>query len=361
MINVTQSFLPPREVYDKYIDSIWERNWLTNHGPLVLELESKLKKHLDVKHLAYVANGTLALQIAIKALDLQGEIITTPFSYIATTSSIVWEGCVPIFADIDSETFNIDPSLIESLITKKTTAILATHVFGNPCSIDTISKIAKKHKLKVIYDAAHAFGVKYKGKSIFEQGDISTTSFHSTKLFHTVEGGAIFTRDEELDTKARLMLNFGHQGPEEFKGVGINAKNSEFHAAMGLSNITYVSDIIGKRKIAFNRYMDVLQYMDVRFQKIKPETEFNYSYFPILFRSKKECDQILNNLRKNNIYARRYFYPSLNKIPYLQNDSITPCSEDIASRIICLPLSYCTTEEDIWAITQVIRQTLKKK
>src|SRR5690606_27065948 len=240
MIPVTKPFLPKVEEYDKYLASIWERQWLTNNGPLVNEFELKLKEYLDVNHLLYVSNGTIALQIAIKALELSGEIITTPFSFVATTSSIVWEGCKPVFVDIDSETFNIDPRKIESAITPSTSAILATHVYGNPCDIDAIQKIADKYNLKVIYDAAHCFGTKYKGKSVFDYGDISTTSFHATKLFHSIEGGAVFTRCPELLKKMSFIRNFGHNGPSDFKELGLNGKNSEFHAAMGLCNLNYV-------------------------------------------------------------------------------------------------------------------------
>jgi dTDP-4-amino-4,6-dideoxygalactose transaminase len=248
MIPVTKPFLPPLEEYSKLVEDIWQRQWLTNNGPLVNELELKLKDYLNIDHLLFVSNGTIALQLAIKALGLSGEIITTPFSYVATTSSIVWEGCKPIFVDIDEKSLNIDPKKIEQAITQETTAILATHVYGNPCDIDAIDAIAEKHDLKVIYDAAHCFGTTYKNKSIFLYGDISTTSFHATKLFHTTEGGAVFTKDPELLKIMSYMRNFGHDGPEKFQGLGINAKNSEFHAAMGLVNLKHIPAILDKRK-----------------------------------------------------------------------------------------------------------------
>ena len=215
MIPVTKPFLPKAKEYDVYIQSIWDRQWLTNNGPLVNEFELKLKNYLNIEHLLYVSNGTVALQIAIKALELKGEIITTPFSFVATTSSIVWEGCKPVFADIEPDTFNIDPQKIEAAITPNTSAILATHVYGNPCDIDAIQEIADKHGLKVIFDAAHCFGTQYKGKSVFEYGDISTTSFHATKLFHSIEGGAVFTRKPQLLKKMAFMRNFGHNGQDE--------------------------------------------------------------------------------------------------------------------------------------------------
>src|SRR5690606_18072879 len=221
MIPVTKPFLPPQEEYEKYLDGIWKREWLTNNGPLVNELELQLKEYLGLKHILYVSNGTIALQMAIKALELKGEIITTQFSFVATTSSIVWEGCKPVFVDIDQATLNIDPSKIEAAITSETSGILATHVYGNPCDIEAIQAIADKHGLKVIYDAAHCFGTKYKGRSVFEYGDISTTSFHATKLFHTIEGGAVFTKDPEVLKKLSFLRNFGHNGPEKYEGVGI--------------------------------------------------------------------------------------------------------------------------------------------
>jgi dTDP-4-amino-4,6-dideoxygalactose transaminase len=226
MIPVTKPFLPPREEYEAMVKDIWQRNWLTNHGPLVKELEHKLKERLAIDHVLYVANGTLALQLAIKTLQLKGEIITTPFSYVATTSSIVWENCIPKFVDIDSNTLTIDAGLIEAAITEKTTGIIATHVFGNPCDIEEIERLGKKHNLKIIYDAAHCFDTIYKGKSIFEWGDIRITSFHATKLFQTVEGGGIFTKLGSYYSRMEYMRNFGHDGFGKFNGIGINAKNS---------------------------------------------------------------------------------------------------------------------------------------
>ncbi|MFQ3576752.1 MAG: DegT/DnrJ/EryC1/StrS family aminotransferase, partial [Cytophagales bacterium] len=214
MIQVTKPFLPPENEYLEYIQGIWQRNWLTNNGPLVNELELQLKRKLGLKHLLFLGNGTVALQIALKALEIKGEVITTPFSYVATTSCIVWENLKPVFVDIEPETFNIDPKKIESKITKHTSAILATHCFGNACDINAIEKIAVKHNLKVIYDGAHCFGTNFNGKSIFEFGDISTCSFHATKLFHTIEGGCVVTKDAALTKKMAHQRNFGHNGPE---------------------------------------------------------------------------------------------------------------------------------------------------
>ena len=346
MIPVTKPFLPPIEEYQQMLVGIWSRNWLTNNGPLVNDLELKLKEYLDVKHLLFQTNGTIAIQIAIKALGLKGEIITTPFSYVATTSSIVWEECTPVFSDIDPATMNIDPEKIEASITDKTTAILATHVFGNPCDINRIEKIAAKNNIKVIYDAAHAFGVKYKNKSIFEYGDISTTSFHATKLFHTIEGGAVFTGNPELLKKMAGMRNFGHDGFDKYSGVGINGKNSEFHAAMGVVNLKYIDGILEHRNKSYQCYLDKLKNFKGRFQVIDPLcTSYNFSYFPVVFQDEETNLKVIEEMNKNWIYPRRYFYPSLNTLDYVKK-SDTPISEDLSKRVLCLPMYNSLSEEE---------------
>ena len=360
MINVTKPNLPPLEEYVGIIKGIWDRNWLTNNGPLVNELELRLKEYLDVKHILYLNNGTIALQFAFKALDLtpNSEIITTPFSFIATTSSIVWEGFKPVFVDIDENTLNINPDLIEASITEHTTAILATHVFGNPCNIDAIDKIAKKHKLKVIYDAAHCFGTKYKGRSVFEFGDISTTSFHATKLFHTIEGGAVFTQNPELLKKMSYMRNFGYNGPEDFECVGLNGKNSEFHAAMGLCNLPLVDDILKNRKklsLIYNSYLESTGILKFSIQK---DAEFNFAYYPILLDNEQQVTELIAELNGNHIYPRRYFYPSLNTVKYSGNQSAN-VSEKISKQILCLPLYYNMTKEDVNFVSRIVLRTLK--
>ena len=358
MIYITRPFLPPQKEYDKYLDGIWKRNWLTNDGPLVNELELKLKEYLQLDHLLYIANGTIALQLAVKALDPKGEIITTPFSFVATTSSIVWESCTPVFADIDKQSFNISPASIEKLITKDTVAILATHVYGNPCDIDAIEKIAIRHKLKVIYDAAHCFGTKYKGRSVFSYGDISITSFHSTKLFHTVEGGAVFTNSPELTKKMALLRNFGFSGPEKFESVGINGKNSEFHAAMGLCNLKYVDEILKKRKECSLYYDNKLLNLRVKRPVINPLAEFNYSYYPVLFHSEKELLKAKEELESNRISTRRYFYPPLSALDYVKKCH-TPVTDSISKRILCLPLYYDLSFEEIDFISRILLRSQK--
>jgi dTDP-4-amino-4,6-dideoxygalactose transaminase len=359
MIPITKPFLPPFEEYEALLKGIWERNWLTNNGPLVLELEEELKKYLGLVHLLYVTNGTIAIQLGLKALGIKGKVITTPFSYVATTSSIVWEGCTPVFADIDPETLNIDPAKIEDAISSNTEAILATHCFGNPCDIEAIEIIARKHGLKVIYDAAHGFGTKYKGKSIFEFGDVTTTSFHATKLFHTIEGGAVFFKSKELMDVVGRMRNFGHDGFDKFRGVGINGKNSEFHAAMGLVNLKYISRILEGRKIQSANYDEGLNWSKLRKIKIQPGTEYNHAYYPIIFESESELLKVKQGLEEKEIFTRRYFYPSLNTLHYIENQP-TPVSEDIASRILCLPLYYDLTESQQVEICAIINAFLLK-
>ncbi len=358
-IQVTEPFLPPKEEYEKYLDGIWERNWLTNMGPLSLQLEEKLKDYLGLNYVQFVANGTLGLQLAVKALGLEGEIITTPFSYVATTSSIVWEGCEPVFADIDPNSLNIDPNKIENAITTRTTAILATHVFGNPCNIDAINKIAKKHDLKVIYDAAHCFGTMYRGKSVFCFGDISIASFHATKTFHTIEGGAVMSQDQALNEKIYHMKNFGHSGPGNFVELGINGKNSEFHAAMGLANLPYIADILEKRKSDSALYIEHLPKENIDYPVINAKAKYNFSYFPVIWPSAEVCQMITQALGDQEIYPKKYFYPSLSTLSYVEQMKC-PISDDIANRILCLPLYYNLQGTEIKQITKIIKQTLKK-
>ncbi|MCK0123650.1 DegT/DnrJ/EryC1/StrS family aminotransferase [Gelidibacter sp. F2691] len=358
MINVTSPFLPPKEEYIAYIDKIYDKNWLTNMGPLASDLELKLKEHLNLDYLLFLSNGTIALQIAIKALELKGDIITTPFSYVATTSSIVWENCNPVFADIDPHTLNIDPKKIEAVINENTTAILATHVFGNPCDIDAIEAIAKKHNLKIIYDAAHCYGVNYKSKSVLSYGDVSTISFHATKIFHTVEGGAVVTYSKDIDYKMSKLRNFGHKTSESFDGVGINGKNSEFHAAMGLCNLKYIDTILSKRKEQYIYYHKKLKGQKVSFQKITEHTDYNYSYFPVVFDSEETLLKVKEELQNNWISARRYFYPSLSTLSYVVGEG-TPIADKISKSILCLPIYHTLTLEEQDFICGIIIKTLK--
>lgn len=347
--------MPPIDEYITEIRKIYSTGILTNQGPQVQKLELQLKSYLQAKYIHYVANGTLALQIGIHALGIESgsEIITTPFSYVATTSSILWEHCTPVFIDIEPNHFTIDPDKIESKITKRTRAILGVHVFGHPCNIEKIDAIARKYGLKVIYDGAHAFGVKYKGKSLLLYGDISTCSFHATKLFHTIEGGACICSDSDIDKNLDLIKRFGHLGDEHYC-LGINAKSSEMHAAMGIINLSYIDKIISRRKLLTDEYNKILS---DRYQIITIDSavDYNYGYYPIIFHNEKELLNALNILKSQNIYARRYFYPSLNSLPYVDHYSC-PISEDIASRIACLPLYYDLNIHEVQRIAEILHE-----
>lgn len=357
MITVTKTFFPPIEDYNEQVARIWKNEWLTNRGELVLELEQKLKEYLEISNITITNNGTIPLQIALKVLGNQGEIITTPFSYVATSAAIVWENCTPVFVDIDSEYLTIDESKIEAAITTKTTAILATHVFGNPCNIEIIEGIAKKHGLKVIYDAAHSFGIKYRGKSIFEYGDVSTCSFHATKLFHTGEGGAMFANDEKLRQHLYYSHNFGHNGPIDFHGLGINGKISELQAAMGLAVFPYMNDILESRKEVVDYYNSYLNFDKLQRMRIRESTEWNYSYYPVIFESEQQLLQVQKALNDQQIFPRRYFFPSLNTIEYVKGQKM-PVSEDISSKILCLPLYKGLDTSDLEKLVRLINTNL---
>ena len=353
MINVTKSFLPPIEEFNKKIAAIWENGWLTNNGPNVLELEEKLRNYLGVKHCFYTGNGTIALQIALKALNIKNEVITTPFSYVATTTSILWENCKPIFVDINKNDFNIDVTKIEEAITPDTEAILAVHVYGNPCDVYSIEAIAKKYKLKVIYDAAHAFGTIYNNKQLLSFGDISTCSFHATKIFQTIEGGAIITNDDEFAKTIINYRSFGHLG-DNYYSIGINGKNSEFHAAMGLCNLPYMEQIIEDRKNAYEYYDLLIKDTILVTPNPIKSTIQNYAYYAVLFINEEQLLNVKNELQKKGINTRRYFYPSLNNLPYHKGENC-PVSEDISTRVLCLPLFTDLKKEEIKSIVNIIK------
>lgn len=358
MINVTRSFMPPIEEYQKYLEQIWKNRHLTNEGPLLNELENKLKKYLKIDNIELVTNGTIALQLALRALDItEGEIITTPFSFVATSTSIIWERCKPIFVDIDKETLCIDANKIENAITKNTKAIIAVHVFGYPCDVEKIQKIANKYNLKVIYDGAHAFGSRYKGKSLLEYGDITTCSFHATKLFHTIEGGACIAKERSISQKIKSIKNFGSVNGE-YKNIGVNAKMTEFNAAMGLTNLNYINQIIEERKKLSYIYDENLKEIVTRLESIEG-LEYNYIYYPIILKNEEETLNIIKELNENDINPRRYFYPSLNTLKYIEDKGKCPISEDISKRILCLPLYNGLKEEEILKICKIIKKGIK--
>ena len=359
MINVTKTYLPDKEKYKKYIDEIYENCWVTNNGPLVQKLEKKLAKYLGVKNIVLVANGTVALEIAYRILELKGFAITTPFSFVATTSSLVTNQLLPIFADINPKSLNIDPKKIEKQITKNTSAIVATHVFGNPCDVEAIEEIAKKYKLKVVYDGAHTFGINYKNKNIANYGDITTLSFHATKLFHTIEGGALIINDDELVQKARYLINFGIKNQEEIPHLGTNAKMNEFEAAMGLCVLDDIEAIKSSRKGVYETYKKELDGI-VQFQEQNENSTQNYSYFPVVFKSEEQLLKVQKALNEKEIFPRRYFYPSLDTLTYIEPKQECEISRDISKRILCLPI-YAELEKDVQdIIISTIKDMLSK-
>lgn len=353
MINVTKTYLPPFDEYTAILKRAWDKAWITNNGILVEELEQKLKEYLGVKHLLYCSNGMIVLQMALKVLNITGEVITTPFSYVATPNAIIWEGCTPVFVDINELDFTIDTDKIESAITEKTQAILATHVYGFPCNIEKIEAIAQKHNLKVIYDAAHTFGATYNQKAIMQYGDISTCSFHATKVFHTVEGGCIVTNDDEIAKQLLLFRSFGHVG-DEYYSVGINAKNSEFHAAMGLCIFNHFDEILNGRKEVAGYYDKLLT--GIIKPKIRSKATWNYAYYPVVFNTEEQLLQVRQALIEQEIFTRRYFYPSLNKLPFIKDYFSCPVSEDISARVLSLPLYDSLPKKIVEHICSIINK-----
>ena len=358
MINVTKTYLPNKEKYHSYIDRIFDSGWLSNNGSLLQELEQRLADHLGVKHLICVANGSLALQVAYKAMNLQGEVITTPFSFSATTSTLAWEGLKPVFADIDLNTFNLNPKNIESLITENTSAILPVHVFGNPCEVEAIQTIADKHKLQVVYDAAHSFDAEYTNKdkstqSVLNYGDISTISFHATKLFHTIEGGAVITNNDELAEKIRMMINFGITGPTTIESIGTNAKMNEMEAAMGLCVLDEIGIIKTERQLIWQMYQKELSGL-VQFQQWNSNSQNNYAYAPVLFESESKLLIVEEKLKENKILPRRYFRPSFDTLSYLQSTQNCELSRDIADRILCLPIYPGLSKANVTKIIELV-------
>ncbi len=363
IITVTKPDLPSYEEYIKFLEKIWSSRWLTNNGEFVQLLQRRLKRYLKVKNLTLVTNGTLALQVTLKALNLQGEVITTPFTFPSTTNVIIWEGLAPVFADIDPETFNLDPKDVEKKITKKTSAILATHLYGNPCYVEEFKEIADEHNLKLIYDAAHAFGVKYKDESILNYGDISTLSFHATKVFHTIEGGAIITKNKKLFEKLQLLRDHGIKSEEKVILPGINARMNEFQAVMGLCNLEKIEEKIRARKMIYEYYKTKLNNIgNIRFQKIIA-SRYNYSYMPICFRKNKERNEIYSELIRNGIKSRKYFYPLTANFDYFKDGGLDlvkkydlRVASDVANKMLCLPLYPDLKFEVVDNISEIIRE-----
>ncbi|MCX5807672.1 MAG: DegT/DnrJ/EryC1/StrS family aminotransferase [Proteobacteria bacterium] len=354
-IYVTQPSLAPLEDYMELLKGVWKRGVLTHNGPLVQQLEKELLKVLNIKQIVAVTNGTIAIQLAIKALGLKGEIITTPFTWVATISAIIWENCTPIFADIDARTLNIDPAKIEEKLTPQTSAIMPVHVFGNACNVDEIEAIAKKYNLRVIYDAAHAVGTIYKGRSLLEYGDISATSFHATKLLNTGEGGACITNDNELYEKLRRIRFFGHDNSKDVVEDGCNGKMTEIHAALGLANLRYYDQVLADRKEKYLFYKERLKDIGfLTFQNINEEA-VNYSYLPVVFDSEERLLEVERALNMKNIFPRRYFYPSVNTYQRIVPYDPMPISENVSRRILCLPLYFKLNFDVIETVIAVIQ------
>lgn len=364
MIPVTKPYFPNREKFKSYIDGIYERQWLTNNGQLVQQLTQRLEAYLGVENLLLVSNGTLALQIAYRALGVsdttpgaQPEAITTPFTFIATASSLKWDGVQPVFVDIDPNTWCLNPDNIEAAITPNTRTIVPVHVFGNACDVEAIGAIGQKHNLKVIYDASHAFAVNYKGESLLKHGDAATLSFHATKLFHTGEGGAIiFKRKEDLE-RAKTIINFGITGPENIEVLGINAKMNELQAAMGLCVLDEMEGNLKARNVIWQHYERALgQTLQLQ---AKPEAlEYNYAYFPVVFESEEQAMRVAAKLKEQGVLARRYFYPSLDSLDVVIGKNNSQVSRSIASRILCLPLYYGLEIESSKSIINTIKEAL---
>lgn len=365
-IFVTRPLLPSIEEYEQQLKRIWENKWLTNNGPVERDLQQKLIEFLGVENIQLFSNGHSALELAIKALDLKGEVITTPFTFASTTQAIINNGLTPVYADVSKEYYNLDPNNIEDLITDKTEAIIPVHVFGNPCEVKKIEKIAKDYDLKVIYDAAHAFGVSLNGKSIVNYGDISMFSFHATKVFNTIEGGALVFNDDELTYKLKSLKNFGiTPDNEEVMFLGQNAKMNEFEAAMGLVNLNYVGEAIEIRKELYETYLDSLSDLEEnnKVKVIRPEKEvtYNYSYFTIKLNTQEERDYIFNKLPEYNVYSKKYFYPPCNEFPAYDFERNTPVAHDVSNTILSLPLYKGLLTKDVEKISKIIEMELTSK
>ena len=346
-ITVTQPCLPPLEEFMPYLQQIWQNKWLTNNGPLHQQLEKELAEYLGVKYISVFSNGTLALITALQALNITGEVITTPFSFVATTHSLWWNKITPVFVDIEPKFLNLDPTKIEAAITPQTTAIMPVHVYGNPCEVDEIQAIADKHGLKVIYDAAHAFGVKIDGNSVLNYGDLSVLSFHATKVYSTIEGGAIICHTEEMKHHIDNLKNFGFRGETVVEEPGINAKLNEVQAAYGLLQLKYVDGFIARRKEITELYRSLLKDISgIRFLDDMEGVTHGYSYFPILIDKEKfgkSRDEVYEHLKSHNIYSRRYFYPLISSFePYNTLEGSTPNNLKVAHKaaenVLCLPI-----------------------
>ncbi len=361
-INVTKSSMPSFEEYVSEIKDLWETRWLTNMGEKHNQLGASLKSYLGVDNISLLVNGHMALEVGLKALKVEGEVITTPFTFASTTHAIVRSGLKPVFCDINPSDYTIDVNKMEDLITDNTVAIMPVHVYGNICDLEAIAAIAKKHNLKVIYDAAHAFGERIGNKSVLNYGDMSILSFHATKVFHTIEGGAICYRDKELQSKINKLRDFGIESEEVIDEVGLNAKMNEFTAAMGLCNLRHINSEIAKRKIVVEKYRDLLNGMQGVVLNIeRPEIKSNYAYFPVYIDEEQSGftrDDLCDFLKKKNIFVRKYFYPLTNDFDCykdMYDSNQTPVAKKVSQRIVTLPLYADMTDDEINRVCYAIR------
>lgn len=357
MINVTRTWLPPLEEYVALLRGVWQRAHLTNHGPLLVELERQLRLELDVPYCTVVCNGTLALQIAFHALKLKGAVLTTPFSYVATTAAVAWEGLTPVFADIEPDTLCLSVACARAAWRDDIGAILATHVYGNACDVEALAALGRERRVPVIYDAAHAFGARLEGRALAAHGDIATLSFHATKLFHTGEGGALITHDPQLAARIEYLRNFGHSGPNTFIDYGTNAKVSELHAAMGLCVLPRVPELIARRQALCAVYDAELRHPAVTRPTWRAGLERNHSYYPVLFASEAQLLEVQRQLTADNIHPRRYFHPALNRLVYVEPVAM-PVAESVSSRVLCLPLAAELDPVDVRRICAITRRAL---
>lgn len=343
---VTRPLMPTEQEYAAYVSRIFASQHLTNHGPFSQELEIRLAQFLETPRVNVCANGTIALQLGLHVLGMAGKtVITTPFTYVATLSALLWEGCNVVFADIDEETCCLDPQSVAERLTPETAGILPVHIYGNICDVDSLDALAKNHDLRVLYDAAHSFGASYNNRSLLSYGDAAACSFHATKVFNTVEGGCLVTQTDEAREAFLLMRAYGHQGNQHFR-LGINAKLSELHAAMGLCILDKVPENIAERSIVSAMYDALLPDKGLRRPALRQGLIWNHAYYPVILDDEKILERIVHTLAKDNIFPRRYFYPSLNTLPYIKNALPCPVAESVARRVLCLPL-YAGLEEEI--------------
>lgn len=363
-IFVTRPLLPPLKEYQKKLEEIWDNQWLTNYGPLEHEFQTNLKNLFNAKNVELFSNGHTSLDLALKALDLEGEVITTPFTFASTTQAIIENNLKPVYADVEEEYYNINTENIESLITEDTCAIMPVHVFGNPCEVEKIERIAKEHDLKVIYDAAHAFGVKIGNNPIVKYGDMSMLSFHATKVFNTIEGGALIFDDDELSYKLKALKNFGiTPDKEEVRFLGKNGKMNEFEAAMGLCNLNNLDNVIHERSLIYNHYLECLEDLEdageLKVIRPKANVDYNYAYFTIKLNGVEERDYLMDKLAEYNVFAKKYFYPPCNEFPAYDFERNTPIAKGVSDSILSLPMYYGLSLDDVGQICEIIKLELK--